>query len=424
VGCYGYPRPTTPNIDRLAGESYLFEWHFSQSSETKSSTSCLFTSQYCDTHLADGPRALIDGTFTLQQGLVEAGFHTVLLSANLKATPLYGVGLDFQEAVYDRDLEAIAEGDEKLYDPAVLLRAFRTWLSENGEDRFYAYLHFLPPHYPYRQPAEMTAPFEEGDPPHFEPGGFEFPDSSGTQPPEPPPVPDWINLYDGNLRYGDWAVGQTVDLLEEAGVLDSTLLIVTSDHGESFGEHGHIWHGRDVRDEMVHVPLLVRMPGGGLPAHRISALTQTIDMLPTICDLYGAPYPADGVQGRSLLPLLAGTEDSVNQSIHARAGGSPSKALLRTQTESLILYSNGEWRALYDLESDPGQRTNVYTRQRERAEELVAAFQSYAQEQRRPPMDFVDPNAEMTPLPKVRDLGLSPEDQARVRAIADIGYLR
>ena len=73
LGCYGYPRETTPNIDRLAKSSVLFESHFSQSAETKSSTSCLLTSQYCDTNLADGPRAFIPGTFTMEAGLEAAG---------------------------------------------------------------------------------------------------------------------------------------------------------------------------------------------------------------------------------------------------------------------------------------------------------------------------------------------------------------
>jgi arylsulfatase A-like enzyme len=424
VGCYGYPRPTTPSIDRLAEQSLLFEQHFSQSSETKSSTSSLFTSQYCDTHLADGPRALIEGTFTLQEGLAAAGFRTVLLSANLKATPLYGTGMDFQEAIYDRDLEAILEGEEKLYDPAVLVRAFRGWLEQNSGDRFYAYLHFIPPHYPYRQPAEMTELFAGQEHPEFERGELEFPDSSGVQPPTPPPLPEWINLYDANLRYGDWAVGETIKLLDDAGALDNTLLIVTSDHGESFGEHGHIWHGRDVRDEMVHIPLLIKLPGGGIPARRIGALTQVIDVLPTICDLYGVPYPADGVQGRSLLSLMAGNEEAVNEHVFSRGGGRPSKYLVRTGSAALILYSNGEWRALYDLISDPGQKANVFTRQEDRGGELVSVFRSFAEEQRRPPVDFVDPAAQMPPLPKVKALGLSPEDQARVRAIADLGYLR
>jgi arylsulfatase len=424
VGCYGYRRPTTPNIDRLAEQCLLFENHFSQSSETKSSTSSLFTSQYCDTHLADGPRRLIDGTFTLHQGLADAGFRTVLLSANLKATPLYATGMDFQEAVYDRDLKASAEGDEAIYDPAVLVRAFGQWLESNREDQFYAYLHFVPPHYPYRQPEEMTELFVGGVHPEFERGGFPFPESSGRQPPPPPPLPQWIDLYDANLRYGDWAVGETVKLLDQAGILQDTLLIVTSDHGESFGEHGHIWHGRYVSDEMVHIPLLVKLPGGAGPPRRTSALTQVIDLLPTICDLYRVPYPKDDVQGRSLLPLIAGLEGSANEYVYSRAGGRPSKYLVRTATDSLILYSNGEWRALYDLVSDPGQRVNILAQRRGRGNELVAIFESFADRQRRPPLDFLDPNAKMSPLPKVKDLNLSPEDQQRVRAIANLGYLR
>ncbi len=423
VGCYGYPRETTPNIDRLAESSVLFEWHFSQTTETKSSTACLLTSQYCDTNLADGPRAFIPGTFTMGGGLEAAGLRTVLVSSNLKACPLYGIGNDFQGSVWDRDLEALVEEGERNFYPTVAIRALRDWLDQNGDSRFFAYLHFMPPHYPYDQPQEYTKLFEGLEPVAFEPVDVLFPERVPRPVPEPPPLPDWINLYDANLRWADWTVGQVEAILRHHGLLENTLLIVTSDHGEGFGEHGHSWHGRSVHDEECHIPLLIKFPGDQLAGARIPALTQSIDLLPTIFDLLGAQYPSTGIQGKTLLPLMAGDCESINDYIYCRAGGRPAKYLVRNREYALLLYSNGEWRALYDLENDPGQRRNAFTAKRGVAEEMVEVFRRFAERQRRPPRDFLDPDAVMPRLPDVPEIEMSPEDRERIRRIADLGYL-
>lgn len=423
VGCYGYPRETTPNIDRLAESSVLFEWHFSQTAETKSSTACLLTSQYPDTNLADGPRALIPGTFTMEGGLEAAGLRTLLVSSNLKACPLYGIGNDFQDSVWDRDLEALAEEGERNFYPAVALRALQNWLDRNGDTRFFAYLHFIPPHYPYDPPKEYVELFEGLEPIDFEPGQVLFAERVPRPTPQPPPLPDWINLYDANLRWADQTVGQVEAILRDHGLLDNTLLIVTSDHGEAFGEHGHSWHGRSVHDEACHVPLVIKFPGDQLAGRKISALTESVDLLPTIFDLLAAEYPSTGIQGKTLLPLMAGDRESINDHIYCRAGGRPSKYLVRNEHYALVLYSNGEWKALYDLENDPGQRRNAFTANRRAAEEMIDVFRRFAQDQRRPPRDFLDPDAVMPPLPEVPEIEMSPDDRERIRRIADLGYL-
>ncbi len=424
VGCYGYPRDTTPNIDRLAESSVVFEWHFSQTTETKSSTACLFTSQYADTNLADGPRPLIHGTFTMAEGFQAAGLRTALFSSNLKASPLYGIGDDFQDSVWDRQLEALAEEWESHYSPTVLLRALSNWLDDHANSRFFAYVHFLPPHYPYHQPSEMTELFTGLESVNFEPGSLPFPERVPPAFPTPPPLPEWINLYDSNLRWGDWAVGEVEALLRERGILDNALLIVTADHGEGFGEHGHPWHGRSVYDEVCHIPLLIKFPGNALAGKRIGALTESVDLLPTIFDLLRIPHPREGIQGQSLLPLLAGGGGSPAPYVYSRAGGSPSKYLVRSKDYALILYNNARWRSLYDLTADPTQKHNIAGDKGEVVAEMVEAFRRFAETQRRPPMDFLDPDAEMPPLPEVPEIEMSPEDRARVNAIANLGYLR
>jgi len=420
VGCYGYPRETTPNIDRLAQSAVVFEKHFSQSSETKSSTASLLTSQYCDTHLSDGPRGLLSGTFTLEQGLSRAGLRTAVFSSNLKVSPAFGLATDFDHQECDAELIPRTRAEERWTQPEVLVRAFRAWLEEQDGARFFAYLHFMPPHTPYAQPGEMTELFDGLEPVSFRPGDYEFPEPPRPVRPTPPALPEWINVYDANLRYGDWAMGEVESALREFGVFDDTLFIVTSDHGEGFGEHGYVWHGRGVYDDNTHIPLVMRLPGGEGGGLRIHTLSQTIDLFPTILDLLRVEYPRNGAQGQSLLPVVAGLTDGVHDCIFARAGGPPSKYLVRSLTHSLILWDNGEWRALYDLESDPGQRQNVMEEQPEAAEELIGVFRDFAEKQRRPPRDFLDPEAEVVPLPSAPLPELTPEQEKHLR---NMGYL-
>ena len=422
VGCYGYARGTTPVIDRLAEESVVFRRHFCEFPRTKESTVSLFTGQYTDTHLAHGPRKMLEGTFTLAKGLEAAGYRTVLFSSNPNASPGVGIGLDFQEAYDQSDVEPLVSNWKQLTSPEPLLTLIGSWLKKHGRRRFFAYVHFDPPHQPYIQPEEMTRLFQGQDPPGFRPGGFEFPvgDAEMLAKCLRPPLPEWINLYDANLRYGDWAVGELERLLREAGVFEKTLFLVTSDHGEAFGEHGYLWHERGVYEELVHIPLVMRLPGGERPVEEVEALTQTVDLLPTICDLLEIRYPREGVQGRSLLPLLAGLAEEAHEYVFCRSDGKPPSYLARDHRWALMLWGNGEWRALYDLEADPGQRRNVIAEHPEVAEEMREAFREFALAQRRPPLDFLHPGIELPPLPETGEVELTPEVERQLRAL---GYL-
>ncbi len=423
VGCYGYPRETTPDIDRLAQESAVFERHFCQHVTTKPSTACLLTSQYTDTHLATGTRHLLEGTFTISEALEAAGFRTVLFSSNPNASPGAGIGLEFQETYDQGDVEPLVGGWEEFTSPAALLTLVERWVKRHRRARFFMYIHFDPPHQPYIQPEEMTKLFEGQQPPDFEAGDFAFPvgDREMLRDCLRPPLPEWINLYDANLRYADWAIGEVARLLREAGILERTLFIVTADHGEAFGEHGYLWHERGVYEELARVPLLIRWPGGERPPQRTRALTQAVDLLPTICDIFEAPYPRTGIQGRSLLPLMAGLTDEVHDYVFCRSDGDPPSYLVRSPNWALMLWGNGEWRALYDLEADPGQQKNVVAERPEVAAELLEAFRSFALQQRRPPLDFLDPEAHLPPLPQAGESELTPEMTKRLRAL---GYVR
>lgn len=315
VGCDGYPRETTPSIDQLAKESAVFRNHFAAFPSTKPSTASLFTSLYPHTGedlTADG------GIFTLAKGLKAAGFTTAFFSSNAVASPATGIGGDFEHVFVSPSSRGQAQEeriglpeDDLWRAPEGLTQVFGKWLAGERQSRFFAYCHLLPPHNPYDAPEDLKELFANGKGPAVRSGRFEFPEAMPSYGRSRPYSPQhWANLYDANLRWGDWGVGEVVRLLREHDLLDDTLLIVTSDHGEAFGEHGYIFHSHAVYDEFVHIPLLIRFPGQRRLVGEVAALTQTVDLLPTVFDLYQIPYPRACAR-QFPTPAAGGREDQV-----------------------------------------------------------------------------------------------------------------
>jgi len=422
---YGYPRLTTPNFDRLARKGLLFDQHFCQAPHTSASTASLFTSQYPDTHgvlFGATPRSaafrgLDPGAFTLEKALKGRGYDTYLFSANIVASPRLGVGEDFASTENGTRGQIVMSSD-----PVAGLKEALAETEPGGDTRFFAYLHVLPPHEPYSAPKEIADLFAQDTPPRHWEGEIEFPElmkdrlSEGAK-----SWVTWGNCYDANLRWADTFVGELEKVLKQAGILENTLLIVTADHGEALGEHGYNLHAGVPYDEALHIPLLIRFPGAHPPVGRVEALTQTIDLLPTLLDLYGAPYPRAQVQGKSLLPLLTGRADKVNDYLFARATGwSTACYTIRDAHTTLLLYRGGKPRALYDMDADPYQTRNLITSQPARAEKLTQAFGQFARAQKYPPLNFLDPSYQ----PPTRNLPTAKMSEETKRRLKSLGYLK
>ncbi len=445
-GCYGYPRDTTPNLDRLARESLVFDHHFAQYPHTAPSTASLLTSQYPDTHGIPGAGKLGDpylpvigpDTFTIERGLASAGFGTFLFTANVHASPAVGIGTDFEQISLvgkaspewrgglgqrsGRRRRRTPETARERSLAVALLSEVQQQLDAEPSTPFFAYIHLLPPHIPYEAPPEFKALYKGKTPPGYRQGRPAFTKVAArfhaTVPPAP--GPEWVNIYDANLRWGDWAVGELEAMLERAGVLDNTLLLITADHGEGLREHEYEHHTSCPYDEALHIPLLIRFPGPRPVVGRVGALTQTIDLLPTIFDLCGISYPQSGVQGRSLVPLLAGQTDRVHDYVFARTSGKYPCYVVRDHHSALLLYEGGKLRALYDLDSDPGQTRNVIAEQPERAARLTEAFEAFAKTQPYPPLHFLDPHLKPAARPKQPRMKVSEETRRQMRAL---GYV-
>lgn len=435
IGYYGYPRETTPNIDRIAGQSLVFDNHFSQYPQTTESTTSLFTSQYPDTHLATTARALPESRLTIARGLKPAGYYTAIFTMHIAVSAATGIGVDFDHSVLigGRDWSdrlGVPEGDRTAEG---LIEAVTEWLESNPQTPFFMYIHFTPPHYPYNAPDELTQLFAGQTPPTLWQGSSDLPGANAAvSPMDPMPMPDQVNLYDANLRHADWAVGQLEAALADTGLLDNTIFIVTADHGEPFGEHEYRWHSNCPYDEAIHIPLIMKFPGDTIPPGRIGALTQSIDLLPTIFDVLNVSYRAEGVQGQSLLPVLAGQVDEVNDYVISHTARSqergqgllsltnPSWYVIRDHHWSLILEEGGEPVALYDLEADPRQTRNVLNEEPERAAEMKEAFVAFASAQTRRPLRVGGAIISREPPPQGRQIELS--DDVR-RELRSLGYV-
>jgi arylsulfatase A-like enzyme len=182
---------------------------------------------------------------------------------------------------------------------------------------------------------------------------------------------DWVNLYDAELRWGDWALGQLVAHLRKIGAYDSTLLIVTADHGEALGEHRYQWHATCPYDEAIRIPLLIRFPHGAGPAGRVGALTETIDLFPTILDL-PAPPPRGLCRSASRC-RVTGEKQELRDYTFTRTNGRWPCYVVRNHRWALLLYQGGRKRALYDLARDPRQTHNIIAEQPSQAAAMTSS---------------------------------------------------
>ena len=372
-GAYGFHRPTTPEIDRIAGESVVFERAYTPAVYTLGAMASLWTSQPPDRHHGDVSFSakLPKDRLTLAELLGARGIHTAGFVANTVAGGLNGFDRGFSE-FHELWRTVGSRGD-----------AFRAvwpgWLDENGGRRFFAYLHFREPHSPY----DPEPPFDT----LFGPDG-PIPKSARR-----PPGDSWIvdvnqgrrtlsadetdhlrRLYEGNLAYADREVGELRRALESRGLWDRTVFIVAADHGEALLEHGWIGHNVQLYEESVRVPLVVRLPpAAGARGRRVKALADLIDVAPTIADLFGAldAGAAAAFAGRSLLPVVEGAPGKPvvlsrtvwDRPIYARFDGRH-KLVYETRTGTA---------RLFDLEDDPGEY-----RDRAGEEPIVAAYHRQA----------------------------------------------
>jgi arylsulfatase A-like enzyme/Tfp pilus assembly protein PilF len=341
LGAYGNTTVATPNLDRLAREGAIALHASAQVPLTRPSHVSLLTGLYPAEHgIRDNVSPpLRPGVPLLAEILQQRGFRTGAFVSSIVLSKQSGLGRGFDTYA---DRFEIGDDDarflntiQKRGDTTVAEAA--AWLRQPGSERRFAWVHLYDPHDPY-------------------------------EPPEPYATRYAGRSYDGEVAWSDDLVGRLDAVLAETGRRDDTLLVVTADHGEGLDEHGEAVHGFFVYETTLHVPLIVRGPRV-IPGTRITGVTRSIDVLPTVLDLLGLADATPKVSGRSLAPALTGKAvtdeptfaESLTPLIHY--GWSDLRAL-RDGRWKYILAPRPE---LYNLDQDPGELKNLVDEEPTRA---------------------------------------------------------
>lgn len=346
LGLYGYARPTSPNLDRFARQALVFDNAYTAAPVTPTSFAAAFTGQYPYRVFLGWqlmPVPTLAGLMQ-QSGRVTFG---LLNNVQLAVERKFDQGYQTYQAGGVSDRELLTEAEKKL---------------EEVRDRpFFGWVHFISPHTPYtwREMASKLAPREtEGRFAKQVPANYEV--QSDAE------LARARQLYDGEIYFVDSLFGQLMKKLQNLGLADKTIVVVTADHGEEFLEHGHLGH-KSLYREVVRIPLLIRHPQVEAGS-RTGLPYQNVDLLPTLASIVGLSLPPD-LDGRSLLePVPA-------ERVRVMAGMTAPERYqmgLETGGRTLMQLCTPEFQErLYDLASDPDEQHDLVLDRPDLAGELA-----------------------------------------------------
>ncbi len=303
---YGYARDTTPELERRAGDGVVFERARSQSACTFPSVNSLLTSRHPAIFFHQGFRnfSIPPGVPSIAEVLKAKGYTTLAVSSSaiVRATPTK----HNEHGGYDRGFDAFDESC--LWEDAACVNRRALALLDKAREPFFIYLHYLDPHAPYAPPKSHRLRFAKpfvGDP-RIAQGQIGMIERTVFRQRRPDLVSQaairhLIDLYDEEIAYFDEQLARLLEALEEHGLLDDTLVVLTADHAEEFLEHGSVAHCRTTYDTETRIPLVFWAPGR--PGGRIATPVENLDVVPTILDFL-AVEPPPGMDGKSLRPWI------------------------------------------------------------------------------------------------------------------------
>jgi choline-sulfatase len=351
LGYSGYARPISPRIDELAKRSAIYEHAYSISTYTAFSLPPMMASRYpsemvrSDRHEVRymGQNAL------LAERLHEKGYRTAGAASHFLFNRALGWIDGFDQFVMTGVDGSQGSGIDWRHSSRPLAEAAIKLLSdpEIVGGPFFIWVHFLDPHKQYLE----------------HPGFSEF----GTDP---------RGLYDGEIAFTDHHIGRVLDALAASPAAGRTVVVFTGDHGEAFGEHGFYFHGREIWDEVVRVPLVIHVPGA--KPRRVSRRTSNVDLAPTVLDLAGIAKD-EGARGESLVPEIFGA-DIASRPIMVDQPRNPYYLPRRG-------FYNGPYKLhhhidtgtflLFDLDRDPDEKTDLAESQPELLRDVQRAYEQY-----------------------------------------------
>jgi arylsulfatase A-like enzyme len=297
LSAYGCPRPTSPNLDRLAAEGQRYDEAWSQAPWTLPAMASILTGQPPRVHGAmrgsAGIRPVAPGVTTLAERMHAAGYATGAVINVVWCSPrLSALDRGFDRYDY-HETDASNLGHR---DAAATTDAALDWIDQVRDRPFFLVVHYFDPHLTYDPPPPYDTMFERGDGPRV-PRGFGsasqvFGIRDGSIPVPPPLRQSLIARYDGEIRFADEQFGRLREGLATRGAWDDTLVIVVGDHGEEFWEHGNFEHGHTHHRELMHIPLIVRDPRAE-PGRTIDTRVQQLDVAPTVLEFAGLPAASE-----------------------------------------------------------------------------------------------------------------------------------
>ncbi len=347
-----HPRRTTPNLDRLAEGALRFRRAYSECPSTACSIPNLITGRPFLAAGIGSRRRLDDSFQTLAESLKQLGYRTVGFSANPNNAKSRNMHQGFDEfhAVWGR---------KHLGAHRMSQRAGEVIAQQAPETPLYLQLHYLPPHEPYKPKPEFDVFRDRGYQGPIAPRMSLRPYRADRGRLTGADVAQLVDLYDGNLLMADDAVERIFEALKAAGRWRRSIVLVTSDHGEAFWEHGHQGHNATLYDEMLHIPFILRLPDDRRPAEvDVSRLATLGDVVPTLLGLLGAE-PPPGLVGVDLLSAPPPDPRRPRVVFHRTGFRNTPAYAARTPRFKVIVRPRLQQQALYDLAADPGERHNL-----------------------------------------------------------------
>jgi arylsulfatase A-like enzyme len=419
LSAQGYQRDTTPNLKALARDSVVYGNAISASDITLTSHASLFTGMYASWHNAfcqppeaEYGREIAKQYPTLAEVLHRGGYETIGVAANLYLRADFGLERGFDQFQIPRPVPMLPDESRSL-----LRHRVRRWMSyaadtaqfdrlySMGEDidnelfrvmarrarpdaPFFAFLNYMDAHFPYVPPAPYSAAYP-GRHPHNTPDDLEaqqYVISAGGAPPREY-AEHCVSQYDGGIAYEDAQIGRVVEWLKRHQAYDNTMIVVTSDHGEGFGDRRRVTHANGPYQSLVHVGLMIKYPKAARRGDE-PALASLTDVAPTILGAASVAIPAT-MQGRDLASVQ-GARDIYNETFPCPVirptecrgdRGCATKSIYSWPYKFIASTERGGKYELFDLSVDPGEKRNLIVREAERAAELRARLEVWSKAQ-------------------------------------------
>lgn len=408
LGLYGFGGRTSPNLDALGHESVVHGAAWSSAPLTGPALSALLTGRMPDElGLEDNRSVLSAEATTLAERLSAAGIETAAVVSNWvlrRRAELADAGVQQGFDHFDDRMESPEPGRpdlmERLADGTT--DAALAWLDGRGHDRpFFLWVHYQDPHGPYTPPDDCLVwpPEEALREPELEVGTDQrgigvLPEYQVVDQERRPAA--YRARYEAEIRFFDRELGRFVEGLRARRLLERTLLVFTSDHGESLGEHGYYFsHGQNLHQELVRVPLLLRPPDGAAGTPRVQAPASHLDIFPTVLRAFG--LDPGRVRGLDLLGGALPEARVLPQ--YLRGTWSATGARYRLLVER-------EQRRLYDLATDPGEERDLWPTDPAQGHRLAESLRAFVERERLPPLQAARPAL----------------DEAGRRALDSLGY--